>query len=72
MNGIQGTKPFGRQWDLLLDALITILKNNKITIYHAIYIKFLSDGTVSYLMYSTDEVLKTTNNETIFTEIRSF
>ena len=26
MNGIQGTKPAGRQWNRLLDAVVTILK----------------------------------------------
>ena len=29
-----------------------------------------SDGTVSYLTVSTDDILNTTNNETAFTEIR--
>ena len=44
MNGIQGTKPAGQQWNRLLDAVVVILKYNKITIYHAIYIKVFSDG----------------------------
>ena len=45
-------------------------KYKKITIYHAIYIKVFSDGTVSYLTVSTDDVLNTTNNETAFTELK--
>ena len=32
MNGIQGTKPDGRKWIRPLDAVVTILKYNKITI----------------------------------------
>ena len=63
MNGIQGTKPAGRQWNRLLDAVVTILKYKKSTIDHAITINFFSDGTVSYLTVSTDDVLNTTNNE---------
>ena len=39
-------------------------------IYHTIYIKVLSDVTVSYLIVSTDDVINTTNNETAFPEIR--
>ena len=64
MNGIQGTNPAGRQWKILLDAVVTILKYKKITIDHAIYIKFFIYGTVSYLAVSTDYVLNTTNNDT--------
>ena len=64
MNAIQGTKPAGRQWNRLLDAVVTLLKYKKSTIYHAIYIKLFTDGTVSYLTVSTDDVLNTTNNET--------
>ena len=45
-------------------------KNKKITIYHAIYIKVFSDGTVSYFTVYTDDVLSTTNNDTLFTELR--
>ena len=36
MNGINVTKPSGWQWNRILDAVITILKYNKITIDHAI------------------------------------
>ena len=72
MNGIQGTKPDGRQWNILLDAVDTILKYKKITIDNTIYIKVLSDGTVSYLTVSTDDVINTTNNETEFPEIKIF
>ena len=64
MNGIQGIKPSGIQFNLILDSVVTILKYNKITIDNTIYIKVLSDVTVSYLMVSTDDVLNTTNNET--------
>ena len=49
--------------------MFTILKYNKITIDHDIYITVLSDGTVSYLKVYTDGVLSTTNNETDFTEL---
>ena len=63
MNGIQGAKPAGRQLNKLLDAGITILKYKKITIDHAIYIKVFSDGTVSFLTVSTDDVINTTTKE---------
>ena len=69
MNGIQGTNPDGRQWNRLLDAVVTILEYKKITIDHAIYIKVFDDGTVSYLTVSTDNVLNTTNNENAFPEL---
>ena len=69
MNGIQGTKPAGRQWNRLLDAVVTILKYKKSTIDHAIYIKVFADGTVSYLTVSTDDVLNTNNNENAFPEL---
>ena len=70
MNGIHGTKPGGRQWNQLLDAVVTINKYKKSTIDHAIYIKFFSDGTVSYLTFSTDDVINANNNETSFPELR--
>ena len=38
MNGIQGTKPAGRQWNRLLDVVVKILDYKKSTIDHAIYI----------------------------------
>ena len=62
-------KPSGRQWNRLLDAVVAILKYNKIKIYHAIYIKVLSGGTVSYLTVSTDYILNTNNNKTEFPEL---
>ena len=49
--------------------MVTILKYNKITIYHAIYIKIFSYREVYYLTVSNDDVLNTTNNETSFTEL---
>ena len=61
MNRIQETKPSGRQWNRLLDVL-TIIKYKKRKIDHAIYIRVLSDGAVSYLSVSTDDVINTTNN----------
>ena len=62
MNGIQGKKPSVQQWNRLLDAALTILKYKRRKIDHAIYIKVFSDGPVSYLPVSTDDVLNTTNN----------
>ena len=69
MNGIQGINAAGRQWNRLLDAVVTILKYKKSTIYLAIYIKVFADGTVSYLTVSTDDVLNTTNNDNAFPEL---
>ena len=43
MDGIQGTKPDGKKWNILLDAVINILKYKKSTIYYAIYIKVFYD-----------------------------
>ena len=40
MNLIQGIKPSIIQWNILLDAVVTILEYKKSTIDHAIYIKF--------------------------------
>ena len=57
------------QWNRLLDVVVTIFKYKKITIDHDIYIKVFTDGTVSYLTVSTDDVLSTTNNETAFTDL---
>ena len=54
MNVIQGTKPDGRQWNRLLDTVVTMLKYKKITIDDDIYIKVFYDGTVYYLKVSTD------------------
>ena len=49
--------------------MVTILHYKKITIYHAIYIKVLSGVTVSYITFSVDDVLNTTNNDTAFPEL---
>ena len=70
MNGIQVTKPSKQQWNRLFDSEVTILKYNKVTIDHDIYIKVFTGGTVSYLTVSTDDVLNITNNETSFPELR--
>ena len=70
MNGIHGTKPARLQWNRILYAVVTILKYKKRTIYYAIYIKVLYDGTVSYITVSTDYILNTNNNETAFPELR--
>ena len=64
MNGIKGKKSAGLQWNILLDAVVTIIEYNKITIYHAIYIKVFYDVTVLYLIVSADDVLNTSNNDT--------
>ena len=72
INGIHGTKPARWQYNQLLDEVVTIIKYKKITIDHAIYIKVFSGGTVSCLKVYTDDVLKTTNNETEFPELRIF
>ena len=69
MNGIQGTKPAGRQLNILLDAVVTILKYKKSIIYHAIYIQVFAHGTVPYLKFSTDDVLNNTNNDNVFPEL---
>ena len=39
MDVIQGINPDGRQWNRLLDEVVTIIKYKKSTIDHAIYIK---------------------------------
>ena len=69
MNGIQGTKPDGRHWNILIDAVFIILKYNKNTIDHAIYIKVFTDRTVSYLTISTNNFLNNNNIKTAFTEL---
>ena len=50
--------------------MVTILKYRKITIDHAIYIKVLSGGIVSYIKFSTDSIIDNNNNEAEFTELR--
>ena len=72
MNVIKGTKPAGRKWNIILDAVVNLLKYKKSTIYHAIYIKVFSDGTVSYSKVSTDDFINTTTNETVFTELTRY
>ena len=64
MHEIQGTKPYGRQWNRLLDEVVTIIKYKKSTINHDIYIKVFTYGTVSYPIFSTDDILNTNNNDT--------
>ena len=70
MNVIQGTKPSGQQWNRLLDEVVKTLKYKKIKIDHNIYIKVLSDITVSCLTFYTDGILNTTTNETAYPELR--
>ena len=70
INEIQGTKPSGRQCNRLLNAVVKINKYNRITIDHAIYIKFFSDVTVPYLTFSTNAFLDIINDETYFSELR--
>ena len=49
MNGIQRTKQARRQWNILLDLVVTINNYKKSTIDHAIYIKvFLMESVLSY------------------------
>ena len=62
-------KPTGRQWNRLFDAVVTIIKYKKSKIYHDIYIKVFTDGTVSYLTVSTDDALNATNKKTAFSEL---
>ena len=59
-----------KKWNRLLDAVVTIIKYNKITIDNDIYIKVLSDGTVSYITVYTDNLMDTTNNVIAYTELR--
>ena len=62
INGIQGKKLYGKQWNRLLGIVVKILKYKKITIDHAICIKVFSNGTVSYLTVYSNDVINTTNN----------
>ena len=64
MNGNQGINPARRRFNRLLDTVVTILKYKKSTIDYSIYIKVFTDGTVSYITVSTDDVINTTDNET--------
>ena len=65
-------KPAGRQWNRLFGAVVTIIKYKKGTIDHSIYIKVFSDETVSYIIVSAYDVIKTTTNETVFTNLTIF
>ena len=49
--------------------MFTIIKYKNIKIDHDIYIKVFTDGTVSYLKVSTDDVINNTNYETAFPEL---
>ena len=69
MNGMQVTKPAGRQCNWLLDAVVTILRYNNSTLYHDIYIKVFTGVTVSYLTVYTDDVINNTTNDTAFPEL---
>ena len=68
-NETKGKNPAGQQWNRILDAVVKIIKDKKITIDHDIYIKVFSYGTWSYITVSTDDVLNTNNNETEFPEL---
>ena len=46
MNEIQGTKPAGRKYNRLFDAVVTIIKYKKSTIDHDIYINTSCDRTM--------------------------
>ena len=70
MDVIQGGKPSVLQWNMILFAVVKIMKYKKSTIDHNICIKVLSDGNVSYIMVSADVVLNTTTNETEITKLR--
>ena len=61
--------PAGQQWIRILDTVVTIIKYNKSTIDHYLYIKLFSDVTLPYLTVYTDDFLNTTNNERSFSEL---
>ena len=65
-------KPPRQQWNIILDAVVTILKYKKITIDHSIYINIISNVTKFYFMVYNDDAINTTNNETAFPEPRIF
>lgn len=48
------------------NEVVTILKYNKTTIDHAIYINVLYGGTISCLTVSTNYIINNTNNKTDF------
>ena len=49
--------------------MVVVIIYKKITIDHSIFIKVLSNVTVSYITVSNYDVLNTTNNGTAFTEL---
>ena len=61
---IQGTKPAARQCNRLLYTVVTNINYKKSTIDHDIYIELFTDGILSYLTVSTDNVLNISNDET--------
>ena len=69
INIFLGKKTTRRQWNRLLDAVVTMINYKKSTIDHAIYIKVLTDGTVYYFTVSNDDVINNTNNDTAFIEL---
>ena len=69
MNVNQGTKKSGRQWNIILDLVVTMINYKKTTIDHSIYIKVFNYGTVFYPTVSTGDVINNTNNKTAFTEL---
>ena len=71
MNVIKGKKLVRQQRNRIIDAEVTIIKDRKITIDHAIYIKLLSDGSVYFIFITVSnyDVFNTINNETAFTEL---
>ena len=69
MNIIQDTNPEGQQLNRLLNAVVTMMIYNKITIDHVININVFSYVTVSYIIVSTDDVLNNTTNEIPFPEL---
>ena len=64
-------KTAGQKCNIILDTVVTIIKYIKITIDHDIYIKVLSDGTVSYLKVYTNGVLNTSTNDIAYPEPRT-
>ena len=70
MNLIQKKTSAGRQWNQPLGAVVIIIKYKKSTMYNAIYIKVLSNVTLSYSKGSKYDILNTTNNKIEFPELR--
>ena len=54
----------------LLGVVVTIIKYNKITMYHSIYIKVLSGVTVSYSTFSDYDIMNTKYEEIAFPKLR--